>query len=65
MQKQREDTGKRASLKVQIDVLLPAGLLHGLNACYALSDLPVGAVPDALELVKDAVVFIERAQLTP
>lgn len=30
-----------------------------------LFDLPVGAVPDALKLVKDAVVFIERAQLTP
>jgi len=27
--------------------------------------LPVVAVPDALKLVKDAVVLIERAQLTP
>lgn len=26
---------------------------------------PVGAVPDALELVEDAVVLIERAELAP
>lgn len=29
------------------------------------SDVPVVPTPAALELVKDAVVFIERAQLTP
>lgn len=33
--------------------------------CYTLFHLPVGAVPDALELVKDAVILVERAQLAP
>lgn len=57
--------GKTSTLKVQMGVVLPAWLLDGLNTWHTLLHLPVGAVPDALELVKDAVVFIERAQLTP
>lgn len=51
--------GKRTAVKVQIDVVLPAWLLWGVNACDTLLDLPVGAVPDTLELVKDAVILIE------
>merc|ERR1712035_290838 len=47
------------------DLAAAVSRVSSSSSSFCLGHLPVCAVPNTLKLVKDAVIFIEGAQLTP